>query len=131
MPALHCTNMSVMLYIFSKFMLLQWHTITCFYTVHIYTVFKIYRSVRSNINVNCVMLFLFPAHITTHITDISLPQLADFLRLNELELVSWDVRPCRLTARSLGDHSNQTAGHHIPADCNLTTHHNDNRKLNF
>jgi len=52
-------------------MLLQWHSITCFYTIDIYIVVKIYKIVRSNINTNCVMLFLFPAHSTTHKTDIS------------------------------------------------------------
>jgi hypothetical protein len=119
-----------MLYILSKCVLLQWrtitcvllqwHTITCFYTIHIYIVFKIYRNVRSNVNANCVMLFLLPAHITAHKTHISWPQLADFLRLRELELVSWDVRPCSLTARSLDDPSNQTAGHHITSQQPVT-----------
>jgi len=36
-----------------------------------------------------------------------------FLTVKELELVSWDVRPYSLTARSLDDPSNQTAGHHF------------------
>jgi hypothetical protein len=132
MPAVHCTNMLAMLYILSQCMLPQWHIITCFYTIHIHIVFKIYKIVRSNINTNRVMLILFPAHITTHKTDIYWPQLADFLRLKQLELVSWDVRPCSLTARSLDDPSNHTAGHHhIPADCNVTAHYYDNRKLSF
>jgi len=113
MPAVHCTGMLVMLYILNKCTLLQWHIITCRYTIHIYIVIKIYKNVRRNINENCTMLFLFPAHITTHKTDISWPKLADFLRAKELELVSWGVRPCSLTARSLDDPSNQTAGHHF------------------
>jgi hypothetical protein len=104
---------------YSKCMLLQWHIITCFYTIHIHIVFKIYKILRSNVNTNCVMLFLFPAHITTHKTDISWPQLADFLRLKELELVPWNVRSCSLTARSLDDPSNQTAGHHITSQQTL------------